>query len=288
LLGEQIWISKPKELSSGWSLLSLADGTVIWSKSGYDLSMIACSGKVIAGVDKEIKGLDSTTGDLLWKTPLEGFGKFSFVDLGSDRVLVAFGHRLFIIDTSSGKIIESQPKFNCIVTSAILLINKMIIQVYLGEISAFSVLDIQKPVWTNPLKDFGKRLDSSICAYQDSYIMVGSHGHVGCINVSTGELIWKNDLRGSIIEKVLASNSTTVHMMKHTLVVYCGGKIFGLETLTGKQLWKIIVKGNGMGMLSTMDGQTDFNSSNLVQTFQIELEEAVRRGILGGVIGGVT
>lgn len=164
--------------------------------------MVISSGIVIVGVYGELKGLNANTGDMVWENSLKGFGynKFSFADLGSS-VVVALGKRLFRIDPNNGTIIDAQasPLFAKNLPSALLVVNKLVIQGCSGKVMAFSIEDLSTALWINShlgSPGFGNGAGYSLCSYQDTYVFVGTHRYLGCLKISSGELVWKKELPG--------------------------------------------------------------------------------------------
>lgn len=56
--------------------------------------------------------------------------------------------------------------------------------------------------------------------------------------------------------------------MADTLIVFCAEKLFGIEPLTSKQLWRYELSYE-IAVLSTQDTETDFNSTTIPQEIQI-------------------
>ena len=111
----------------------------------------------------------------------------------------------------------------------------------------FSV-DDGTEVWklSYPIKgdlDYGNSPRATPQIYGDFVYLMGAFGHLHCLKLATGDLVWKRDLRQDfqVTSKMVWGHASSPLIVDDRLIVNPGGPeagFAGLEPETGKVIWK--------------------------------------------------
>jgi outer membrane protein assembly factor BamB len=91
--------------------------------------------------------------------------------------------------------------------------------------------------------DYGSSPRATPLIHGDHVYLLGAFGHLHCVNLSTGEIVWKKDIRKEfqVTTKMVWGHSSSPLVIEDKLIINPGSaeaSVVALSPLTGKVLWK--------------------------------------------------